>query len=151
VLLSRQPVIEQRLHDLSFDKREPRGLVDADVLRDGRRWRVLATHLGLSWRERHRQLARVARLLSQDTRPTTILGDFNIWLGSRAFAPLARLGFVQCKVRSYPTWFAPLLSLDRVLVRPPARLLRCERFESNSARIASDHYPVVAELVIDVD
>ena len=151
VLLSRQPVIEQRLHDLSFGEREPRGLVDADVLHDGRRWRVLATHLGLSWRERRRQLARVARLLSQDTRPTTVLGDFNIWLGSRAFAPLARLGYVQRKVRSYPTWFAPLLSLDRVLLRPPVRFLRCERFDSATARIASDHYPVIADLVVDDD
>ncbi|MCB1787935.1 MAG: endonuclease/exonuclease/phosphatase family protein [Chromatiaceae bacterium] len=147
VLLTRQPVAEQRVHDLTHRDREPRGIVDAQLVVDGQCWRVLATHLGLSWRERRQQLQTAAGIVQDGDAATVILGDFNIWLGARAFAPLTRLGFVRCQPASFPTWFTPLLSLDRILVRRPASLRRCTRIMSPVARIASDHFPVVAEVM----
>jgi endonuclease/exonuclease/phosphatase family metal-dependent hydrolase len=146
LLLTRYPVIEQNLHDLSVAEHEPRGLVDASLQIADRAWRVLATHLGLSRRERQKQIARISRLLADDSRPTLIMGDFNIWLGAGAFAPLTALGFRQERVGSFPTWLLSLLSLDKIWVRGPARILRCWRYESSVARIASDHFPILAEL-----
>lgn len=144
VLLARCPVVGQKLHDLSYTQREPRGLVDAEFVIHGNVWRIIATHLGLSWRERRMQLRYVANLLSSTELPTVIMGDFNIWLGARTLAPLARLGFTQCHPASFPTRLAPLLSLDRVFVRSPLRLVACSRVVTDMTRIASDHFPVVA-------
>lgn len=146
VLLTRYPVIGQKAHNLSLAGREPRGLVDASLQIADRAWRVLATHLGLSRRERQEQIARISRLLLNDSRPTLVMGDFNIWLGAGAFAPLRALGFRQERVGSFPTWSLPLLSLDKIWVRCPARILRCWRCESSVAKIASDHFPVLADL-----
>ena len=146
LLLTRNQVIEQNLHDLSVAGHEPRGLVEASVQIADRAWRVLATHLGLSRRERLEQIARISRLLVDDSRPTLIMGDFNIWLGAGAFEPLAELGFRQERVGSFPTRLLPLLSLDKIWVRRPARILRCWRYESPVAKIASDHFPVLADL-----
>jgi len=146
LLLTRNQVIEQNLHDLSVAEHEPRGLVEASVQIADRAWRVLATHVGLSRRERLEQIARISRLLVDDSRPTLIMGDFNIWLGAGAFEPLAELGFRQERVGSFPTRLLPLLSLDKIWVRRPARILRCWRYESPVAKIASDHFPVLADL-----
>lgn len=146
VLLTRFPVIEQNLHDLSVAGREPRGLVDVSLQIDNRGWRVLATHLGLSRREQREQIARISRLLADDSWPTLIMGDFNIWLGAGAFSPLTELGFRQERIGSFPTRLLPLLSLDRISVRRPARILRCWRCESPVAKIASDHFPILADL-----
>ena len=146
LLLTRNQVIEQNLHDLSVAEHEPRGLVEASVQIADRAWRVLATHVGLSRRERLEQIARISRLLVDDSRPTLIMGDFNIWLGAGAFEPLAELGFRQERVGSFPTRLLPLLSLNKIWVRRPARILRCWRYESPVAKIASDHFPVLADL-----
>ncbi len=120
--------------------------MDASLRIADRPWRVLATHLGLSRTERRKQIARMSRLLADDSRPTLIMGDFNIWLGAGAFAPLTALGFRQERVGSFPTRLLPLLSLDRISVRRPGRILRCWRYESPVAKIASDHFPVLADL-----
>ena len=146
VLLARWSAVGHRAHDLSFPGREPRGLIDVDVVVRGQTWRIMATHLGLSLAERREQIMRVAAEINANGPPAVVMGDFNIWLGARAFAPLSRLGLVQCRVATFPTWPLPLLSLDRILVRPPARILRCARANSAVARISSDHYPVVADL-----
>jgi len=146
VLLTRYPVIEHHVRDLSIAGRESRGLVDASLQIDDRAWRVLATHLGLSQRERRDQIARMSRLLPDDSRPTVVMGDFNVRLGAGAFAPLTELGFKQERIGSFPTWFLPLLPLDRILVRNPASIQRCWTCESSLARNASDHFPVLADL-----
>lgn len=146
VLLARWPAVTQRLHDLSFASREPRGLIDIVFDVDGCDWRILATHLGLSWQERRHQLRRVSDMLTATDRPTVVMGDFNIWLSARAFVPLTRLGFAQCQLATFPTWPLPLFSLDRILVGPLAYTVRCARVMSATARVASDHYPLCADL-----
>jgi endonuclease/exonuclease/phosphatase family metal-dependent hydrolase len=148
VLLTRCPLESQTLHDLSHAGREPRGVVDTVIRVDDRPCRVMATHLGLSWRERREQIRRIAELLSASSGAAVLLGDFNVWLGSKAFEPLIRAGFTHTPLRSYPTWPRPLLPLDRIFVRAPAVRLRQWRHHSPAARLASDHYPLVAELAI---
>jgi len=147
VLLTRQGApAGHRLQDLSVGSYEPRGLIDADLHIAGHAWRVLATHLGLAFRERRAQIARIAALAADDPRPTLLMGDLNVWLGVRALAPLRRIGFGGRSIGSFPTWLLPFLPLDRILVRGPASATRCWRHDSTAARIASDHFPIVAEL-----
>lgn len=146
LLLTRRRVLGETLHDIAVAGREPRGVVDASIDLDGRPVRVLATHLGLASRERRPQFEQLARLLDGASVPVILMGDFNVWLGSCAFAPLRRAGFVSTSVRSYPTWCLPLLPLDRILVRAPAVLARSWRHAQPPAGVASDHFPVVADV-----
>ena len=148
LLLTRHPVLAQTLHDLSFAAREPRGIVDAELLVGGQTIKVTATHLGLAWKERSDQIGRISKLLADSSEPAILMGDFNVWFGSKAFEPLMDDGFVQAPVSSYPTWFVPVLRLDRIFVRSPAVVTRTWRHDSTTARIASDHFPVAADLEI---
>ncbi|MCG6862091.1 MAG: endonuclease/exonuclease/phosphatase family protein [Chromatiaceae bacterium] len=148
LLLSRAPVAAQGLHDISFAGREPRGLLRATVAAQGTVYVVLATHLGLSRRERRQQIRKIVTLLPNGDLPVILMGDFNIWEGSSAFSPLTDLGFIATGTRSYPTWSRPVLPLDRILVRRPGRILTSWHQGGPLARIASDHFPVVANVEV---
>lgn len=148
LLLTRHPVLAQTVHDLSFAAREPRGIVDAELVVDGQTIKVMATHLGLAWKERSDQLGRISNLLADASGPAVLMGDFNVWFGSKPFRRLAGNGLFQKPIPSYPTWLVPVLPLDRIFVRSPAVLIRTWRHDSPPARIASDHFPVAADLEI---
>ena len=149
VLLVRRGLLTaQCLHDLSVEDCEPRGLVDTYMIIDNCPLRVLGTHLGLGASERRRQLSQIEGLLAEEPRPTILLGDFNIWWGSGALLPLLRAGFRQQPLASFPSGPFPWLALDRVLVRGPWRSFYCWRFDRQPSRMASDHFPIVADLVL---
>jgi endonuclease/exonuclease/phosphatase family metal-dependent hydrolase len=148
VLLTRYSILEQVLHDLSYPGCEPRGVIDTVLVIDGNPLRVLATHLGLTTPERGVQLRRLADLLFDDQHPTVLLGDFNVWLTRRPFVELRNLGFTYTEIRTFPTWPFPVLPLDRIFVRAPAVIRSCSRHDSPKSWIASDHFPVVADMEI---
>ena len=148
VLLTRYGILEQGLHDLSYPRCEPRGVIDTVLVIDGNPLRVLATHLGLTAPERNEQIRRLADLLFDDLHPAVLLGDFNVWLTRRPFVALRNLGFRCTDVRSFPTWLFPVLPLDRIFVRAPAVIKRCSRHASANSWIASDHFPVVVDMDI---
>ncbi len=148
VLLTRRPVVKHTFHDLSFAGREPRGLIEVVLGLDNHECRVLATHLGLASPERHAQIAHIAALLGGSSGAAILMGDFNVWAGASAFKPLRHAGFLASAVRSYPSWFVPLLPLDRILARSPATVLRCWRHQTPLTSLASDHFPVVADVRI---
>ena len=145
LLLHEKPVATE-LHDVSCPGREPRGIVEATLQTQDGPLRILATHLGLSGRERGTQIGRIAELLEASQAATVLLGDLNIWGWSRLLRRLSSAGFQHVPVRSFPTRPHPLLPIDRILARTPARLLHSWRHDSATARLASDHFPVVAEL-----
>jgi endonuclease/exonuclease/phosphatase family metal-dependent hydrolase len=146
LVLTRLPTLRTRLHDLSYGDREPRGLVEALLEHDADRLTVFATHLGFRRGERAEQLASLVRKIEPVRGAAVLLGDLNTWFGARTLAPLTALGFRHRRVNSFPTWPAPVAALDRILARPPMSVARCWRYESASAAVASDHFPVVAEL-----
>ena len=82
--------------------------------------------------------------------PLTLLAVIGgiVFEGWKAFEGLVNNGLVQAPFSSYPTWFAPVLALDRIFVRSPAVATRTWRHDSPTARVASDHFPVAADLKI---
>jgi endonuclease/exonuclease/phosphatase family metal-dependent hydrolase len=148
LLLCRGAAEAQAVYDLSYGECEPRGLIQVGLASGGLNYAVFATHLGLGVRERRRQLDSIAQYVSASQGPAVMLGDFNVWLGRSEFRPLISIGFTTTSIRSYPTWLRPLLALDRVLVRPPARFVRSWREAGEQIVLASDHFPVVAEIEI---
>lgn len=149
VLLSRLPVISSKRFDLSYGDREPRGALDVDIEVGGRMLRVISTHLGLHGPERHWQVERLEEVIEREVSSHMILmGDFNEWLFfSRAMRRMHRILHSHRSPRSFHSRF-PVLPLDRIWVRPDGMLRRIRAFKEKGAKNASDHLPVIAELVI---
>jgi len=146
-LLTRHPIVDVHRIDLSMQRREPRGAIAATIDVGGSTLHVLAAHLGLRVRERRYQVRQILDYLDS-VRSTlfVVLGDFNDWLPGRSVAHVLddRLGRPP-RPRSFPV-FWPAVALDRIWVHP-ARALRSMAVHSTpTARRASDHLPVVAEI-----
>ncbi len=147
-LLSRLPVRAVRRLDLSVRRREPRGALDVELGRGDRRLRVVATHLGLAWAERRRQVRRLLEALGPPDadQVLVVLGDMNEWWAAGgSLGPLHRAFGRPPAARTFPSRW-PLAALDRVWVHPRQRLGRVAAHASPGARVASDHLPLVATL-----
>lgn len=150
VLLTRRPLLDARLVDLSVAPYEPRGAVVADIDADrGRRVRVVVTHLGLRVWERARQHARLGEIIAaRGEIPVVILGDFNSWWPDlkvlRHIGP--RLAWRKTPA-SFPAHL-PVLALDRIRAVPDTVVGRVRTHGSRLARQASDHLPVVADIML---
>ncbi|MGA7297466.1 MAG: endonuclease/exonuclease/phosphatase family protein [Rhodanobacteraceae bacterium] len=147
-LLSRLPVLETQRLDLSCPDREPRCAIDARIGVAGYGdLHVLATHLGLQARERHRQFDRLATRMERADAATLLMGDFNDWR-ARPETRLAARGLVtrsSASRRSFPAWL-PLLRLDHIVVGPGLRVNEGHSGQPSHWRHASDHLPLVAEI-----
>jgi len=145
VVLSRWPVRDVACHALGLPGREPRNAIDLVVEHGGGTLRVVATHLGLRTAERRAQVARLCALLDAPIAQATILlGDFNEWR-SRAIAELDhRLG-AQATPATFPSP-CPIVALDRLWVAPAEACIALGVHRSRTARLASDHLPLVATL-----
>ncbi|WP_338664349.1 endonuclease/exonuclease/phosphatase family protein [Pararoseomonas sp. SCSIO 73927] len=148
-LISRWPLEEGTLHDISVPGREPRTAITARLDTPAGALRLLAAHLGLGFGERRAQAARLAALARATTDPLLALGDFNDW---EPHGPVDRafLGTLpsRTRLRSFPV-ARPLFALDRIYARPRAALLRS--WTDPAARDASDHRPVIAEVALGVE
>ncbi len=146
-LLTRHPIVEIHRIDLSVDRREKRGALAATIDAGGTRLHVLATHLGLRIHERRFQVRQIMNYLdSVRFSLVVVLGDFNDWLPGRSAAHVLdrRLGRPPRPATFPGAW--PLVALDRIWVHPFDALRRVVAHTSPSARVASDHLPVVAEV-----
>lgn len=144
-LLSRIPLLSAACVPLDSGGREPRNAIDARLEHEGRRLRLIATHLGLARSEQQAQLAQLAAIASgEPDEPLVLLGDFNVWRASR----LARLAAAQGPPpRTYPSPL-PVVALDRILVEPAQACLGLRPHRSRTARVASDHLPLVADIAL---
>jgi endonuclease/exonuclease/phosphatase family metal-dependent hydrolase len=132
---------------LSIERREPRGALAATIDVGGALVHVLAAHLGLRLHERRFQVAQILEYLDS-VRNTlfVVLGDFNDWLPGRSVVHVLdrRLGQPR-RPASFPV-FWPMMALDRIWVHPSQALQRIFTHATATARLASDHLPVVADI-----
>lgn len=145
LLLSLARPLRTASHDLAFSRREPRGAIEADFVIHGYSLRVIATHFGLSMKERRAQLRKLLPYL-EDREPdlTVLCADFNEWLPfSHVHRVLRRVLGATPAVRTFPSRL-PTLSLDRIYASPLATLVSTEAVATREARKTSDHLPVVA-------
>jgi endonuclease/exonuclease/phosphatase family metal-dependent hydrolase len=158
--LSRFPILRERNIDLSVaESWIRRGCQHTSVLlKEGARpLEIFNLHLGLSARERQKQVELLARSsewsgVGEDT-PVLVGGDFNDWRSLLWPVFTNGLGFQSATdsktgrrraLATYPS-FSPQGALDRIYFRGPLRLSGVHRCRLQVARVASDHLPVMAE------
>ena len=150
-ILSRHPIRAIDHVDLTVDAYEPRGALDVRIdAGSATPLRVIATHLGLRPGERREQVRRILGAVERERpHPMLLMGDLNEWyLWGR---PLRWLHSHFRETPAAPPTFParrPVFALDRIWVAPAGSLRRLRRHVSPLARVASDHLPLVAELVI---
>ena len=160
--LSRWPIQRERNIDLTIGFRKRRGCQHTRIAvrtpgGKTRRLEVFNLHLGLSARERERQVGLLVRsrefaALSFDV-PCLVGGDYNDWRSLLRPLFVDLLGFRSATggnadgerpVRTFPSFF-PQGALDRIYYRGPLRLAAARRCRLAASRIASDHLPVIVD------
>lgn len=150
-VLSKYPVQSVEHLDLAVADYEPRGALDVCIdIGLTLPLRVMATHLGLRPGERREQVRRILAAVERDSpHPTLLMGDLNEWyLWGR---PLRWLHSHFREVPAAPPTFParrPMFSLDRIWVSPTGSVRRLARHSTPLARAASDHLPLVADIVV---
>lgn len=136
-------------HDvLHIPSLEPRGAVVADVRVGGVELRVLGMHLDLSGLWRRRQAHAILNYLAkrEGDPPAVLMGDLNEWSARggclRDFA--AHHELADCG-RSFHAR-RPIAQLDRIMVTPHLQVLASGAHASATARKASDHLPIWADV-----
>jgi endonuclease/exonuclease/phosphatase family metal-dependent hydrolase len=145
MLMSRWPLLNTQIHDISYGEFEPRRAICTQIETPDGTLYVVATHLGLSIRERRRQARALLTMIGEAT-PFVLMGDFNDWFWPGSIRRmLARILPGHSSYRTFPS-FAPLLRLDRIYCRPRGILL--QSWTDRQARHLSDHLPVIADIVL---
>jgi endonuclease/exonuclease/phosphatase family metal-dependent hydrolase len=144
MLVSRWPLESSEVHDISWPEREPRRAIRAAVKTPHGTLCVVATHLGLSWRERGAQTRKLLQLVGKGDGRAVLLGDFNDWLRVGSVCrPLAAALPGRTRYRTFPAT-CPLLHLDRIYCRPAAALVAS--YVERESRHVSDHLAVIADI-----
>lgn len=114
---------------------------------------VFNGHLGLSGIEREMQLKRFMASAPfahlKEVTPVVFAGDFNdVWgtLGKKILVPAGMRG-PERPLRTFPA-YAPVRALDSLYVRGRLEIESLRRSRLALARTASDHQPLVADLVV---
>jgi endonuclease/exonuclease/phosphatase family metal-dependent hydrolase len=146
MLVSRWPLTDISLHDVSVPKREPRFVIEAKSQTPQGSIHISAVHLGLKLFERRHQAGRLASFAETDAVASVMMGDFNewVWRADVRYYLQHRLPSYTL-IKTFPT-FCPILSPDRIYCGKSARIVRA--FTDRNARRASDHLPVIADIAI---
>jgi endonuclease/exonuclease/phosphatase family metal-dependent hydrolase len=153
-ILSRYPIIESTNLDLTIRFKKRRSALHA-VLRVrhddvDRTVHVYNMHLGLARYERRRQLrmfldSHPFQNLHHDT-PIVVGGDLNdVYGGLGELLMPAGFRGIERRPLTFPAW-GPMRALDAIFVRGAMDFVRLARCDSELARRASDHRPLVAEV-----
>jgi endonuclease/exonuclease/phosphatase family metal-dependent hydrolase len=153
-ILSRYPIVETTNIDLSIRFKKKRSVLHGVVrVRQNdidRTVHVYNMHLGLARFERRIQLRRFLdshpfQTLHHET-PVVVGGDLNDVYG-RLGELLRPAGFrgVERRPLTFPAW-GPVRALDAIFVRGRLDFVRLARCESELARRASDHRPLIADV-----
>jgi endonuclease/exonuclease/phosphatase family metal-dependent hydrolase len=155
VVLSRYPVKEIRVYDLTASRREPRGCIRCDLeIAPHKFIHLFNLHLGTGYLERRKQahlLMSKNVLLSPELKhPRVVVGDFNEWTQGLVSRMLQRaFESVDIKLhlnrrRTYPG-VLPIMHLDHMYFDRELMLQEFLLHRSRMALIASDHLPLMAK------
>jgi endonuclease/exonuclease/phosphatase family metal-dependent hydrolase len=153
-ILSRYPLVETTNIDLSIRFKKKRSVLHGvvRVRHDDidRTVHVYNMHLGLARFERRIQIGKFLdshpfASLHHET-PVVVGGDFNdVYGGLGELLHPAGFRGIERRPLTFPAW-GPLRALDAIFVRGSVDFLHLSRCETDLARRASDHRPLVADV-----
>ena len=147
MVVSRWPFGATEVHDISHAKREPRRAIETQVRTECGTFLLVATHFGLSVKERRVQARRLVQIARRHVMTTVMLGDFNDWFWPGTLRDALKHELPgRSRHATFPSW-CPVFRLDRIFCWPPKALVRS--FVDRSARRASDHLPVIADIAVE--
>lgn len=128
---------------------EPRGAVFAELALGNARLVVIGMHLDLSGLWRRKQARAILDILEREAagRPRILMGDLNEWSMGGCLKDFGAEHHVLRPGRSFHAK-KPVGELDRVILSRDIDCAGCGVHMSEAARIASDHLPVWADLVL---
>lgn len=155
VVLSRLPIKEVEVYDLTASRREARGCIRCDLeVVPGKIVHVFNIHLGTGYIERRKQarmlMSREVLLSPRLKHPRLVIGDFNEWtrgLVSRMLQQKFESVDIQLHLnrkRTYPG-VLPIMHLDHMYFDRDLALEEFSLHRSRMALMASDHLPLLAE------
>jgi endonuclease/exonuclease/phosphatase family metal-dependent hydrolase len=143
---------------LPGDRLEPRGALWVAIDLHGTEVNIVNTHLGLTSRER---LAQIDALLGDEwlgrvsaDQPIVLCGDFNAVPSSKGYRRLcSRFLDAQAQLKEHRpvcTFYSrlPSFRIDHVFIRPGIQVTGITVPCSELAKVASDHLPLIADLMI---
>ena len=149
-ILSRFPITAISVLDISHSRIERRGALAAQVGHAGAGLGIVATHLSLVDRTRHRQIQSLLEHPQMNCGPAILMGDMNAWRKCKGSQQLEENLNLHHNV-DWPSSFPagrPMLALDRIYARGAA-VVEVRHHDTPAARKASDHLPVVAEVAVE--
>ena len=148
-LLVKKDVEVLEKHLFHLPSLEPRGAVLAELSVRGQRLRVVGMHLDLSGLWRRQQAHAILTHLAQydEAVPHVLMGDLNEW--SAHGGCLRDFAKTFAFADTGPSFHArrPVARLDRIMASPRLRIVDAGVHASATARRASDHLPIWAELI----
>jgi endonuclease/exonuclease/phosphatase family metal-dependent hydrolase len=146
-ILSRWPIAGVSMLDLSCSRLEKRVAVAAQIPFERGVLEVIATHLALADRTRHKQVRTLLGHAQLGRGPSVLLGDMNAWRRCPATRALDAEPWMNSGIE-FPMSFPaarPVLALDRIYTRG-VDLVEISAYDSRAAQRASDHLPIVARI-----
>jgi endonuclease/exonuclease/phosphatase family metal-dependent hydrolase len=156
-ILSRYPMKLVRAGGLRQPRTtlEPRGALWVEIMDGVTTWQVLNTHFGLGRNERRVQAKEIAGWIKEamEKRPMIFCGDLNSRSGSAVHqmlgpglqeAQIAVRGFQQRTFSTYMRW----VCLDYIYASSDITFRDAKVIDTPLARMASDHYPLLAEVEV---
>ncbi len=148
-ILSRFPIVSISVLDLFSTRIERRCALAATFDTGAGAFGVVATHLSLADRTRHRQVEMLLEHPQWNAGPAVLVGDMNAWRECKASQSLEENLHRHNNV-DWPATFPatrPILALDRIYASG-AKVVSVKAHDTPAARRASDHLPVVARVRI---
>jgi endonuclease/exonuclease/phosphatase family metal-dependent hydrolase len=151
-ILTRWPILQSDDMDITWQHRERRGCIRADLKTPRGTLHVFNIHMGTSYFERRHQVRSLlsSKQLHDDLKgPRVLVGDFNEWIKGLTTRMLKEkfeslnLELHVRRRRSYPG-LLPLMHLDHIYFERPLHVEKAELIRTRLSKLASDHLPLVA-------
>ena len=135
---------------------EPRGALWVEISDGATTWQVINTHLGLGRNERRVQASELAGWIkdAMERRPMIFCGDLNSRSGSRVHRMLgpglqeAQFATRGAQRRTFSTSFR-WVCLDYIYASGDVKFRESQVIDTPLARIASDHFPLMADVTVE--
>ncbi len=155
-ILSKYPIIEQKILNLTLHPLEKRSAIFVMIDFLGTPLACICTHLNLRQKDRIKQIRLIIDFIEQHVDRNTALilaGDFNDWNGTISHL-LETEGYFSCHCpinppKTFPS-FLPVLSLDRIFYRN-IKSIDLYAGSVNKFRSYSDHLPLFNCINLEID